>query len=422
MKRIVIVGGGVTGLSAAFFLRARARVTLLEAGPRLGGVVATERADGFLVEGGPEGFPAGAGELRALCRRLGLEIATARGSRRYVWCGGRARRLSWRDGLLSWKGRFRAALDLVLPSGPSAGDESVGAYLRRRMGDEVFERVAGPVLSGIYLASPDDLSLRSVFPGLFRGGGRASRSLLFGWRRVGEQFGPRLTLRFGMYALVEGLRSSLGDVEIRLRARVDGIEPSWKVHVSGEILEADAVILALPAPRAAEAVRRFSPALAGLLSGLRSVSCATVALGFPRRPPVPATSLFFAPPGGNPLAALTFPSEKFEGRAPEGCWLVRAFLRGAPPGAARLVREELRRLFGVLEEPVLERAYLWPEGRPVHEVGHRDRLREIERLLPPGLHLAGASYGGVSLEECLRDARRAADRAAGAGPGDGGET
>src|SRR5512137_2236891 len=166
MKRVIIVGGGAAGLAAARFLGGRARVTLLEEKASTGGVVTTSHAGGFLVEGGPDAFEAGRPEMADLCRELGLEPVPARASRRCVLHRGRPRRLSLGDGLLSWRGRLRAAMDLVLPRGSAAEDESVGAFVRRRLGAEALERVFEPVVAGVYLAGADELSLRSTWPAL----------------------------------------------------------------------------------------------------------------------------------------------------------------------------------------------------------------------------------------------------------------
>lgn len=410
MKRVVIVGGGFTGLASAYFLRGGGRVTLLEAAPRLGGVVATERREGFLLEGGPDGFPASAPLLSDLCRKLGLETVPSRSGRKAVWEKGRIRDLSVFGGLLSWRGRLRAALDLVLPPGPGDGDVSLGSFLRRRLGEEALERMAAPVLSGIFLASPGDLSLRSNWPGLFQGG-RRPRSLILQGRRLRDFWGPRVTLREGMDGLIRRLRSSMPEVDIRTGTPAERIEPSWRVHVPGGVLEAEAVLLALPAPRAAELVGPFSPDLARALSRIRHVSCSTVSLGYCGEAPGGAASLFLGSSGGEEgPVVLVIPSKKFPWRAPRGHWLVRCFFRGIPEGAVRRSREAVRRLWGREEEPVLERTFHWSEGRPVYEVGHQERVRAIERLLPFGLHVAGSSYRGLSLEECLLDARRAADR------------
>jgi oxygen-dependent protoporphyrinogen oxidase len=410
MRRIIIVGGGITGLAAAFFIRGRARVTLLEERPSPGGVVTTESTRGFLVEGGPDAFEAGPPEMADLCRELGIEPVPARASRRYVLERGRPRR----HGSLSWRGRLRAAVDLVLPRGAAAGDESVGAFVRRRLGAEALERVFEPVVSAVCLAGADELSLRAAWPALLDLE-REHRSVILGWRRsrAGGLFGERHTLREGMGRLVGRLREALSGVEVRAGAPARRVEPAWKVHAEGGVLEADAVILAVPAARAAGLLDASFPGLAAALRRFRTVSCATVSLGFRGKPPFDGTSLFAAPSEGRRLAAVTISSEKFEGRAPGGHWLVRCLLRGAPPDAARIAREDLREIFGVADEPVLERTALWPDGRPVYEVGHEARMGEVERGAPAGLHFAGSAYRGLSLPECVRDARRAADRVLG---------
>ncbi len=411
MKRVIVAGGGITGLACAYFLRGRARVTLLEADKSVGGVIATASEGGFLVEGGPDAFEAGRTEASDLCRRLGIETVRQKRSSRMVLFRGRFRPLAPADGLLSWRGRLRAAMDLVLPRGPAGRDESAGEFIRRRLGREVLDRAAGPVLAGLFLAAPEDLSLRAVLPELAELE-RRHRSVMLGIRRCGLPgvLGPREAPRQGMGAVVERLRDSMPGVAILTGRPVRRLDPGWRVVVDGGVVEADAVVLAVPAPRAAEIVRAFMPALAEALSRIRYVPATAVSLGFGGKPPLEATGIFFHPSEGCRLAVVSLPSEKFDGRAPAGHWLARRVVAGVPEDAARTALAELRAVLGLSSEPVMVRAFARPEARPVYEVGHESRVGLIERLAPRGLHLAGAAYRGMSVPDCIGDARRAADR------------
>lgn len=433
MKRVVIVGGGIAGLGCAWWLRGRSRVTVLEEGLRWGGVVATERTGGFLHEGGPDSFVPGRSEPLELCRQLGLDVVEARPSRVYLWRrrrlwplpAGLAFGLPTRLGpflstpLLTWEGKLRMGLDLVRPRAGRRGDESLGAFLRRRLGPEAVRRLADPLLGGIHLARTDDLSLQATFPQLGELE-RRHRSLILGLRRTPppQPSAPRAPLG-GMGEFIDRLRKALGEVELRLGVEVLRVSggpargrTSWTVQARGASWEADEVVLAVPAPRTAALVAAEYPDLAERLRLIAYASSTVVSLGFRRPSPMEGTGFVASPESGRALVACTWSSQKFEGRAPGGSWLVRCFFRDLPADPVGLAREELRAALGVTEAPVVERVFRWPSRRALYHVGHPARVRAIEEKTPPSLHLIGSAYRGASLADCLRDARRAADRIA----------
>jgi protoporphyrinogen/coproporphyrinogen III oxidase len=462
--RLVVVGGGITGLAAAYraFELARARgitleLTLLEARDRLGGTIATERTGGFLVEAGPDSFLSEKPWALALCRRLGVEERLTRTDDRYrrvfVWRAGRLHPLpgGWEllaptrlapflaSGLFSWPGKLRMALDLLLPRG-IADDESLGSFVRRRLGREALDRVAQPLVAGIYTADPDDLSLAATMP-RFAELERRERSIILALWRAGRRApqagtsGARwslfVTLKDGMEDLIAALAERLQPGVVLLKHRVVGLErrgDRWRVATTeGADLDADRVIVATESHAAARMLRYVDPTLATLLAEIPYASSATVTLGYRRTDvPHPLDGFGFVVPRteGRALLACTFASVKYPGRAPEGDALLRGFVGGALDEAvlevddAALVgrvRDELRQALGITAAPTLARVFRWPKAMPQYRVGHLARVETIERLVAAlhGLDLAGGAYRGVGIADCVRSAEAAAERALG---------
>jgi oxygen-dependent protoporphyrinogen oxidase len=460
--KLVVVGGGVAGLAAAHRAAEVARerglaldLTVLEARERLGGTIETERAGGFLVEAGPDSFLSEKPWALALCRRLGVEDRLVRTDDRfrkvYVWHRGRLHPLP--DGfqllaptrlapflatsLFSWPGKLRIGLDLVLPRGGAGEDESLGAFVRRRLGREALERVAQPLVAGIYTADPDDLSLAATMP-RFLELERRERSVILGLARAlkrapqpgtsGARWSLFVTFAQGMGQMIDTLAARLPAGAVQLKSRVTGLEragAAWRLATSGGALEADAVIVAAEAHAAARAVRYADPQLAMLLEGIPYASSATVSLGYRRADvphPLDAFGIVVPRTEGRALLAATFSSVKYPGRAPEGHVLIRCFLGGALDAAvlegddAALVtraRDELRAALGIAAAPVLTRLSRHPASMPQYRVGHLARIEAIERRLVtlPGLFLAGGAYHGVGIADCVRSAEAAADAA-----------
>jgi oxygen-dependent protoporphyrinogen oxidase len=462
--RVVVVGGGMAGLAAAHRLVETARereepldLMLVEAGDRLGGTIRTEQRDGFLLEGGPDSFVAEKPWALALAQRLGLgpELRGAddRVRRTFVVRGGRLRPLP--EGFLllaptrvrpvlasdvfSWRGKLRMALDLVLPRRTDGGDESVASFVRRRLGREALERVAQPLLRGIYAAEPERLSLAATLP-RFAAIEREHRSLILGLRRSavpretaagrGARFGPFVTLAGGMETLVRALASRLPAASVRLGTPAVAVEaasagPGWRVRLgAGPPLAADGVILAGPAHGAARLLHGVDPELARLLAGIGYASSVTVALGYPRGAvghPLDGFGYVVPRTEGRRALACTFSSVKYAGRAPAGAVLLRVFLGDAgegaapPPGDAELVaaaHADVASLLGIAGEPTLARVWRHARAMPQYDVGHLDRVAAIESRLAGlgGLALAGTAFRGVGLADAVRSGEEAADR------------
>jgi protoporphyrinogen/coproporphyrinogen III oxidase len=459
---VVVVGGGITGLAAAYRATELARergieldLKVIEARGRLGGTIATERVDGFVVEAGPDSFLSEKPWALALCRRLGVESKLVRTDDRFrkvfVWYRGQLHPLP--DGfqllaptrllpfatssLFSWPGKLRMAADVLLPRG-GGDDESLGAFVRRRLGREALERVAQPLVAGIYTADPDELSLAATMP-RFLETERRHRSIILGLRRAlraapqpgtsGARWSLFVTLAEGMEALVRALVERLPDNSVVLRQRVASLERTagcWRVATTdGLRLDADRVIVAGEAHGAARLLRYVDPTLATLLAEIEYAGAATVSLGYRRAEvPHPLDGFGFVVPRteGKSILAVTFSSVKYPGRAPEGHVLLRCFLGGALDARAldeddaelvHRARMELSEALGITAEPMLSRIARWPASMPQYRVGHLARVETLERraLKLPGLHLAGGAYRGVGIADCVRSAEAAAEAA-----------
>jgi len=460
--KVVVVGGGIAGLSAAHRVvelgclrRLAVEVTLLEARARLGGTIATEHVDGFLVESGPDSFLSEKPWALALCRRLGVEDRLVRTDdrfrRTFVWHRGRLHPLPdgfqllaptqltpfLTSGLFSWPGKLRMAFDLILPRGGTGDDETLGAFVRRRLGREALERVAQPLVAGIYTADPDELSLGATMPRFLELERRERSVILALWRASrrapqagtsGARFSLFVTFARGMSELIDTLAARLPAGAVRLGQRVGGIERHdgrWRVDLAdGSALDADRVVVATEAHRAARLLRYVDPQIAALLAEIPYASSATVSLGYRRSDvPHPLDGFGFVVPHGEGRALLagTFSSVKYPGRAPEGFVLLRAFLGGALGEAhvageeaeiADRARRDLRDALGIVAAPVLTRVHRHPASMPQYRLGHLDRIDAIERRLGahPGLALAGAAYRGVGIADAVHSGETAAAR------------
>jgi protoporphyrinogen/coproporphyrinogen III oxidase len=459
LPRVAVVGGGISGLAAAHRIvergGGRIDVALFEGSPRLGGVITTERIGDRLLEAGPDSFVVEKPWAAELCRRIGLGdslIPPNLGSRRtLVVHRGRLEPLPdafqlmapgrlgpfLRTPLLSWRGKLVALKDLVLPRGgpPPAGDESLASFVRRRLGQEVLDRIAQPLIGGIYTADPETLSLSATMPRFLemeRRDRSVIKALLRQNRRAptpgtsGARFALFLTLRGGLEELVSALAARLPEGSVHLEAPVVGLRrkaEGWELRLgSGSIERADAVVMALPAPRAASVLAELDPALAAGLREIDYASSAIVSLAYRRAdlPPVDAFGFVVPHVEGRRLIAVSFSSIKYPGRAPDDEVLLRVFVGGAlqpelceldDEALARMTRGELRDLLGVRSEPLLTRIWRHPESMPQYRVGHPGRvaaLRDRSRRYP-GLALAGNAYEGVGLADCVRSGEAAAD-------------
>jgi oxygen-dependent protoporphyrinogen oxidase len=459
-RRIAVVGGGMAGLAAAHRVVESARaegtpvdVVLLESAAKLGGTIATERKGGFTIEGGPDSILTEKPWAVALSERIGFSdrlVGTREGERRtYVAYDRELQPLPdgflllaptdmWalaRSPLFSWRGKLRMALDLVLPRRRATDDESLAHFVRRRLGREALERVAQPLIAGIYTGDAERLSLEATMP-RFRDLERRHRSLILGLRAAargaargaavaGARYGLFVAPRDGMGALVDALARRLPEGAIRLRAPVEGLAlegGTWRLRAGGEALAADGLVVATPAWAASTLLAPVDAALARALGAIEYSSSATVTIAY-RSADLPELRGFgFVVPAveRRTMIACTYVSRKFPGRAPEGYDLVRGFLGGAlrpdilKESDAQLltvVQSELFQIVGIRARPELVRVHRYERAMPQYDVGHLARVAAIEAraVALPGLGLAGAAYRGVGIPDCVRSGEAAAD-------------
>lgn len=453
---IAIIGGGISGLSAAWTLQKRGvPYCLLEAGPTLGGVIRTEEKDGFVLEGGPDSILAQKPEGVGLCRELGLgdRLIPTNPELRAVYILHR-RKLHplpegmmlavptrilpmIESGLFSWPGKLRMGLDLVRPAGPQNGDESIATFLRRRFGQEAVERLGEPLLAGIHAGDPERLSILATFPRfreLEAKHGSLVRGMLSAPRPKREPGAPApvafYSLRGGLRELVGALVARLDAGSIRTGAAVRSLARDGDGYTigleSGETVKAPRVIVAAPGPKIAPALEGLLPEVSRTLAAVPFASSATVLLGY-RRVDV-AHSLdgygMVVPKGeGLRTTALSFVSTKFAHRAPEGHVLLRGFLGGVrDPNVLDLTDEEMVQaverdmtpILGLKGQPRVTRVFRWPASTPQLEVGHLERMRAVESAVAevPGLHLTGAGIWSTGIPDSVADATRVAVAAA----------
>lgn len=463
---VAVVGAGIAGLAAAHALGERAaargvalRLTIYDAALRPGGVIRTDRRGGFLLESGPDCFITDKPWGIDLCRRLGLGdelTGTNPDCRRAFVLSGR-RLLPVPEGFslmaparlwpfvttptLSLAGRLRAGLDLLKPRGPAVADESLASFVRRRFGDEVLERLAQPLLAGIYNADPERLSLRATMP-RFLELEREHRSVILGLRRgrrraggaAAGTSGARYALfaapRRGMGSIVERLVDRLPAGALHLGVRVAALQAGrtrrWALATGrdggdGGGFEADAVVLALGAPAAAPVLKSIDAVAAEALAAIPYGSSTTVNLAW-RASDLPRTldGFGFVVPRREKrrLIACSFTSTKFPDRAPDDAVLLRAFtgdeqMPGADAAAVTAaVRDEVRDILGIEADPILAEVAFHPASMPRYEIGHLGRAAEVASRLEsqPGLALAGNALSGVGVPDCIRSGEAAAER------------
>ncbi len=468
MKRVIIVGGGIAGLSAALKVRRAARAganvdfVLLERDGRLGGKIAGEVVTGeygtFVIDGGPDSFLTAKPAMHRIAELVGVA------ERKMPTDESRKKTLILKDGrlypmpdgvmqfaptkflpfattgLFSWPGKLRAGMDLFIPKKKLApgefNDESLEHFIVRRMGREILNRLAEPLVGGVHGSAPDQMSLAATFPNLLEmeqrygcmiKGFLAQRKMAEEMRRTHPPDPARPRTFFtaftgGMHEVVEAMADSAGRESLRTGTDVSGIERmqdgTWSVFLrDGSRVAGDAVVIATESWAAEPLMREVDTDIADALAGIPASSSATASFAFDESEvgvDMNAFGVLCPAVEHGRLLAVTYSSTKWPGRAPAGKVLFRAFL-GGPNNQAimessdeeltAIALTELRTVLGIPEhvQPLFSRFYRWTLGMPQYSLGHLDRVAVVEQRCAeiPGLALAGGAYRGVGLPNCI---------------------
>lgn len=464
MKKIIIIGGGISGLATAWLLRSKAQaagkeleITLLEKEERPGGKIRSIKAEGYTCEWGPNGFLDSKPQTLDLCRAIGVESNLHRSNdnarKRFIFSGGELHQLP--DGapaflksrLISWPGKLRLALEPTpfIAAAPVGVDETLAAFGRRRLGGEALDKLIAPMVSGIFAGDPETMSLVSCFPRIAElereYGGLIRAMIMLAKKKKRDQAAGKVvssaagpggvltSFREGIQYLSDALALSLGGM-VKTGAVVTAVEKGdtvpYRVKCSdGAEYEADQVIVASPAFAAAEMLAGLDGGIAGILRQIPYASMTVICFGY-RRDQISRSLDGFGylipkKEGRNTLGTL-WDSSMFEDRAPEGKVLLRSMMGGAcfpeyvtlsDAEVVALVREDLALTMGIDAEPEFVRIFRHPQAIPQYTVGHGKRLQALDELLRThrGLLLTGNSYRGIGLNDCVAAAERAADEA-----------
>lgn len=471
-ERIAIIGGGMSGLVAAFYLTRSGgsrEVTLFDAAERVGGVIRTERVDGYLLEHGADMFATQPDAALRLCEDLGINqrLISPQPGMRGAALVDRGRLVRIPDGfvlmrptrwwpmvttpLLSWRGKWRLLAERKVPPRPEGqDDESIESFVTRRLGRELLDRIVQPLVGGIYVGDVAKLSMAATM-GQFLQMERESGSLWAATIRrrkegidtternsAGARYEQFRSFPGGLQELLDALQRSLPPQRLRLGVRVTSIDRSgggWRLAgeaVSGvgqnsqgsALGEFDHVIVATPAKLAARLLEGPAPDAAALLGSIEAASSAIVALGVRESDisrPTDVAGFVVPVREGRPILAASFTSDKFAGRAPQGEKLIRVFFGGAlqpellgkgDDELVRIAREQMAELIGLGGTPTLVRVIRWDEAMPQYHVGHKGLVKRIEQAVAghPGLHVIGNSLGGVGIAPTVAAAAAVARR------------
>jgi oxygen-dependent protoporphyrinogen oxidase len=471
-RHVVIIGGGISGLSTAWYLQKQAaeknldlHYTLLEESARWGGKILTERVEGpgdqpFVVEGGPDAFLTQKPWAVQMARELGLEerLLGTNDERRKVYVLNKSRPTPLPDGvllivptkikpfalsrLISPLGKLRMGLDLFIPAKRDGQDETLADFITRRLGGEALDKIAEPLMSGIYNAEAERQSLLATFP-RFRALEEKHGSLIRGMlasrkarqRRAGSQTSqspPKrpvsmfVSLKDGLDELVKVLPDKLNG-DLRLDTSVTEVRQldgrlSLKLN-NGQRMDADAVVLDIPAYCAAGLIKDIAPDAAIGLDQIRYVSTGTISLAFHRQDVdlLDGFGLVIPRSENRLINAVTLTSIKFDHRAPDDYVLLRVFFGGSRrPEMMEIdddqlltrVLSELEDVLGIDAQPLFRRIYRWHRANPQYDVGHLDRVEAIEEGLPDGIYLTGSPYRGIGIPDCVHQSQQTAEKIA----------
>ncbi|WP_079507412.1 protoporphyrinogen oxidase [Mesobacillus jeotgali] len=457
-KKIIVVGGGITGLATAYYLQKEARekqlpinVKLIEASDRLGGVISTEKRDGFIIERGPDSIIARKKSALRLIEEVGLQdkIISNTAGKSYIYARGRLHTMPEGSfmgiptkvtpfalsGLFSPLGKIRAAGDFILPKDEPKADQSLGAFFRRRLGDEVVENLIDPLLSGIYAGDIDELSLMALFPNFYEIE-QKHRSLVIGLnksmpklpktaaRKTGSKKGMFISLSTGLEELVHRVESRLDEGTVMKRMAVKKVEKtgaSYKVHLeSGEVEAADSVVITTDHFHAQRMLSDYS--FMEPFKHMPANSVANVAMAFPKsviEKDIDGTGFLVSRNSDFRITACTWTHKKWPGTSPEDMALLRCYV-GKPDDQeavelsdhqiVELVLRDLNKTMNITAKPEFTIVTRWRNAMPQYTVGHLERIAMVKTKLEqelPGIWLAGGSFEGVGIPGCIDQAEAA---------------
>ncbi len=471
MKRVVIIGGGISGLATAYSLREHQElasgkgghggedfeILLIESKPRVGGNISTEHVDGFILEGGPDCFISEKPWALALCRRIGLtdELLVTNDKLRKTFVLSRGKLHVLPEGvilmvptkmlplatstLISFAGKVRMAMEYFIPKRRATGDETLGSFVRRRLGAEALDKIAEPLVAGIHAGDPETMSVRASFPkfvemeseygSLIKGMIKRMASMKKSKAsKAGGAKGPGkvtmfMTLKGGMSTLIDKISESVlskPNTRIWCSADVTSLTRTgdkYRIGVSdNSSIEADAVVIAAPAHAASRLTSEIDSVLSEKLKMIPYVSTATISIAY-RKEDIehPMNGFGFVVPRSEKrkIMASTWSSIKFSGRAPDGSVLIRCFVGGSKnmelvdlsdKEMIELVRSELADIMGIRAEPVIARVFRFKNAMPQYTVGHEERIEWIDERVTgtPGFYLTGSAYHGIGIADSIR--------------------
>ncbi len=471
MKKVVVIGGGITGVGAALALQEKVNegepvdYVLIEEADYLGGKIITDEIDGFIIEGGPDCFIAEKPYMHRMAEKLGVEdiFMPSNEDSKGTFIYSDKRLQSLPDGmmlmmptkilpfalssLISWPGKFRMAMDLILPRKKEDKDESLGDFVRRRLGQEALDKIAEPLVAGIHSGDPETMSLKASFPRFLqmeKQHGSLIKAMLMG-KKAGAKRAPNpqpvkvkktmfMTFEKGMSQFVQCLVDRIDQNKVLLGKKVVGINRQDKskgqgyvVKVEGlEPIQADAIILTTPAHDAVKLTQDVDKKLSAELADIPFVSTATISVAYKKadiKMSLKAFGIVIPSKENRKVKGITYSSTKWSKRTPDDDHvLIRVFVGGAKNSELvdlgdqellALVKSELKVIMGIDVEPIVAKIYRWKQGMPQYVMGHLERVAEIERRVAenPGLYLVGGSYRGVGVGDCMDQGYNAATNA-----------
>ncbi|WP_210365819.1 protoporphyrinogen oxidase [Bacillus sp. REN3] len=456
-KQVIIIGGGITGLAAAYYLQKEARenalpiqVKLMEASDRLGGVISTEKRDGFVIERGPDSIIARKKSATRLIEEVGLKdkVISNTAGKSYIFARGRLQTMPEGSfmgiptkvtpfavsGLFSPIGKLRAAGDFILPKGKAQSDQSLGGFFRRRLGNEVVDNLIEPLLSGIYAGDIDELSLMALFPNFYEME-QKHRSLVAGLNRTmpkPTKPAKKTPSKKGMFiSLSTGLEELVQQVEKRLEPdtvykntaveKVEKADSGYRVFLSGGGYErADSVVIAADHFHAQQMLSEYP--FMDVFKDMPSNSVANVAMAFPKsaiEKDIDGTGFLVSRNSDFRITACTWTHKKWPGTTPDNMALLRCYV-GKPDDQdvvdlsdeeiVEIVLRDLNKTMNITEKPAFHLVTRWKKAMPQYTVGHLERIATVKEALKkelPGVYLAGGSFEGVGIPGCIDQAEAA---------------